>query len=92
MNTIDVEIYTVTGALKLENVPAKFEERDYNPCYDVILVPDTDHPDCPKVLVDALSLKVLVGPMMNGWDVVGTDKFRVMGRYEDLTIYDRLSN
>lgn len=92
MNTISVEIYTATGSLKLENVPAKFEERSYNPCYDVVLVPDTEHPLCPKILVDALTLNALVGPMQNGWDELGTERFRSMGRYEDCVTYDRLSN
>ncbi len=92
MMTMNVDIYTATKTLKLKAVPAKLKERNYNPCFDVVLVPDIKHPACPKVLVDALSLKTLVGPMMSGWEEIGLDKIRVMGRYEDQATYDRSSN
>ena len=87
--TMTVQIVTGKRALSFTNVPAKFEERNYNPCYDTILVPDLDSPGCPETL--RKHAPDLVGPMMNEWVEVDGEKYRAMGRYEDQYINDILS-
>lgn len=93
---ICIRFYSIGNDTKSWWVPEKREVRDYNPCNDAIMVPDTDHPDFPaeaKALIDSNDF---AGPSFDG--VTFTDiqdnqprKLKVMNRYESWDLYNRLS-
>lgn len=92
MITMTVEVLSDSGRQTWTDVPAMLEKRDYNPCYDEVLVPDLEHSFCPISLQLALCEYPFLGPMSNDRITVGATKYLAMGRYESQAIYDRVSN
>lgn len=86
--TINVTIVGAKNAVSF-TAPAKFEERNYNPCYDTIIVPDFDSPDCPETLKRYAG--EIVGPMQSDKRVIDGTPYRVMGRFETAEAYEMYS-
>ena len=76
----------------LFNLPATLRERNYNPCNDVVLVPDVAHPAFPSNVKNLLQSSELVGEMASGFIVNPSTEevIRKMGRYETLALYNRM--
>jgi len=98
MTRINVKVYGLkgadgTGRVMQLPIDATIMERDYNPCYDRVVVPDTTDEGFDPIQ-QLMHFNKIVGPMFDGdyWiDPSTGEELKVMNRYETMALSHELS-